>query len=157
MGMTEPGANNAARWLAWLPVALLIALAASHWYLVRTAGLSPWLGGGFGMFSTTDAPSNRALRVDAIRADGSRHELLLPKHLKNEGRRVRALPTTDQAARLGTSIDEWLGGLDCYAGGTCRYAGYAIEVWRIEFHPDTLQPEGQRIARLEVKARHGRE
>ena len=156
MRMTEPGMHRAMHWLAWLPVALFIALAASHWYLVNTRGLSPWLGGGFGMFSTTDAPSRRALRIEAIRADGSRHELRLPQHLVDEGRRVRALPSPGQAARLGAAIDAWLGKLDCDGDGSCRYAAYAFEVWRVGFDPETLLPAGQRIATFEIEARHGR-
>jgi len=144
------------RWLSWLPVALFIALAANHWFLVNTAELSQWLGGGFGMFSTTDAPSRRTLRVEAIRADGSRHELLLPQHLVNEGRRVRALPSPGQAERLGAAIDAWLEKLDCYGDGSCRYTAYAFEVWRIRFDPETLLPAGQRIATFKIAARHGR-
>lgn len=153
MRMTKPGTNRAIRWLAWLPVALFIALAASHWYLVSTRGLSQWLGGGFGMFSTTDAPSRRTLRVEAIRADGNHHELLLPQHLVDEGRRVRALPSPEQAARLGAAIDAWLGNLDCYGDGSCRYAAYTFEIWRIRFDPETLLPAGQRIATFEIEAR----
>ena len=144
------------RWLALLTVALFIALAASHWYLVSTWGLSPWLGGGFGMFSTTDAPSRRTLRVEAIRADGSRHELLLPQQLVDAGRRVRALPSPGQATRLGAAIDVWLGGLDCYGDGSCHYAAYAFEVWRVGFDPETLLPAGQRIATFEIESRHER-
>ena len=41
-------------WRTLLPVAVLLAVAARQVVLTHTAGLSPWKGGGFGMFSTTD-------------------------------------------------------------------------------------------------------
>ena len=40
--------------------------------------------------------------------------------------------------------------------GSCRYAAYAFEVWRVGFDPETLLPAGQRIATFEIEARHGR-
>ena len=48
---------------AAIPVALLLAVAAVQVTLARTAGLSPWKGGGFGMFSTTDDAGRRRVRV----------------------------------------------------------------------------------------------
>jgi hypothetical protein len=49
-------------WRAALPVALLLAVAGVQVTLTRTSGLSPWKGGGFGMFSTTDDTGRRSRR-----------------------------------------------------------------------------------------------
>jgi hypothetical protein len=46
-----------------LPVLLLLCVALHQLRLVYTTDLSPWSGGGFGMFSTTDAPSDRHLYI----------------------------------------------------------------------------------------------
>lgn len=41
--------------LHWLPVILLLSIAANHFYLVKTQSLSPL--GGFAMFANTDCYS----------------------------------------------------------------------------------------------------
>ena len=46
---------------------VLIAVAGIQQVSVRTAHLSPWKGGGFGMFSTVDDPNTRQLHVHALR------------------------------------------------------------------------------------------
>jgi hypothetical protein len=55
----------------WLPVLLLFAFVAHHLVRVRRDGLTPWKGGGFGMFSTTDTPWYRRVRIRATTADGN--------------------------------------------------------------------------------------
>ena len=49
-----------------LPAALLLTIALTQMTLARTADLSPWKGGGFGMFAAIDQPGNRiiAIRVE---------------------------------------------------------------------------------------------
>lgn len=55
-----------AAWARALPVALLVAVGAGQIVLAKAANLTPWLGGGFGMFSTTDSGANRHLYVVGI-------------------------------------------------------------------------------------------
>jgi len=45
------------------PIILLIAVALHQIFLARSAALSPWSGGGFGMFSTLDHGSRRHLHT----------------------------------------------------------------------------------------------
>jgi hypothetical protein len=47
--------------IAVLPLTL-VAVGLHQIYLASTSGLSPWKGGGFGMFSSPDRPSYRAVR-----------------------------------------------------------------------------------------------
>jgi hypothetical protein len=51
---------EARRWLQWLAPVALCAVAGLQLYLATGHGLSPWKGGGFGMFS---GYGDRALRV----------------------------------------------------------------------------------------------
>ena len=51
------------RFLNWLPLAVLLLVAANHAYLRYVHNLSPWLGAGFGMFSTTDSVSARQVEI----------------------------------------------------------------------------------------------
>ncbi len=54
----------------WMPSVLCIAIALTQMVLARTQNLSPWLGGGFGMFSGLDSPMNRVLICEAIDENG---------------------------------------------------------------------------------------
>ena len=49
----------------WAFPALLCAIAMQQLLAVATLDLTPWKGGGFGMFSSIDTPSARILRVEA--------------------------------------------------------------------------------------------
>src|SRR4030095_13118057 len=76
------------RALSGLPVWLLLALAASRLALRRCCQLHPWLGGGFGMFSSVDERRLRASRTDA----GGERELVLPPELDDAAERAEAFP-----------------------------------------------------------------
>ena len=66
----------------YLPVILLVVLASSQLYLVHTESLSPWAGGGFGMFSTPDAPRSRTVRAYVL-TPGVRREVKIPDYLRD--------------------------------------------------------------------------
>ena len=61
------------RWRATaaVPAAVLLLVACIQLTLTRTSGLSPWKGGGFGMFSTTDDAGRRSVRVFVTAPDRS--------------------------------------------------------------------------------------
>jgi hypothetical protein len=64
--MKSSGLWQTALWhrLRHYPVPLIAILVAVMQCLAASkAGLSPWKGGGFGMFSTLDSPPNRALAI----------------------------------------------------------------------------------------------
>lgn len=51
------------RRLSLLPVVVLCAVGCAQMVLVHSGGLTPWKGGGFGMFSSVASPATRLLRV----------------------------------------------------------------------------------------------
>lgn len=116
-------------WEARLPVALLVALALCQLGLVVALGLSPWKGGGFGMFATLDNSNVRTLRVVAIE-DGREVPVTLPADSERLRRAVRILP-----------LHAWLGRI---AGEAFRVDPRAravrVEVWRLEFDHRDLHP-----------------
>lgn len=59
----------------WLVPALLIVVALRQIFLVSTVKLSPWKGGGFGMFSSIDRPSNRVIEVLGLTTTGESIEI----------------------------------------------------------------------------------
>jgi hypothetical protein len=114
------------RALARLPVALLVAVAAHHFWLVHARGLHPWLGGGFGMFSTVDERSVLALRV----AGAGEERLEIPDDLEDAADRCEALP---EPARLQALAAE-LAALPEHAGAAVR-----VEVLEARFDAE-LRP-----------------
>ena len=118
-------------WRALLPVALLLAIACGQVMLVRTSDLSPWKGGGFGMFSTTDDGGRRQVRVFVSAAERS-EEIAISPSLEDAARRAAILPRDAQLTQLARRVVEREG----------RYRRpvetVRIETWRIEYAPDTL-------------------
>jgi len=108
--------------LARLPVALLVAVAACHFWLVQVRGLHPWLGGGFGMFSTADER-----RVLALRGE---ERLEIPEELEDAAERCEALPEPERLRALAGALAALPG-----QGG----AAVRVEVWEAGFGRD-LRP-----------------
>ena len=125
-------------WRAGLPVALLLAVAGGQLVLAKTAGLSPWKGGGFGMFSTTDDAGRRHVRVFVTAPERS-EELAIPPSLEDLARRAVTLPTDAALSRLARGVvareDRYERPVD-----TVR-----IETWRIEYAPGTLAASTRRM------------
>jgi hypothetical protein len=73
------------------PPVLLCAIAFLQIVLAQTHALSPWKGGGFGMFSSVDSPSARFIRAYLI--DGEQeYAVLLPRHLGSVAQQARTMP-----------------------------------------------------------------
>src|SRR5262245_2192837 len=58
-----PWARTAPGGRALRPAAPLLAVAVTQVVLARVADLSPWKGGGFGMFATNDGAAFRYVRL----------------------------------------------------------------------------------------------
>ena len=89
--------------LVWGSPLLLCSIACLQIFLAMTKSLSPWKGGGFGMFSTVDSPDARFLRIYLINGN-EETAVPLPDSLKIFGREVQTIPsaalTSDLATRL---------------------------------------------------------
>ena len=118
-------------WRATLPVVLLLAVACAQVTFARTAGMSPWKGGGFGMFSTTDDAGRRHVRV-FVSAPERSEEIAISPSLEDAARRAAVLPTGASLSRLARRVVE-REGRNRRPVDTVR-----IETWRIAYAPDTL-------------------
>ncbi|MCI0615946.1 hypothetical protein L0244_23415, partial [bacterium] len=118
--------KNVANRYALIPVALLLVVAGNQINLAFTKDLTPWKGGGFGMFSTTDGNMFRALRV-FVSAPQRSEELLLKGNLEDLAVSAQMFPS------------DWL--LDKLAKGILKdqkkrnlpVEKIEIDVWRLEF------------------------
>jgi len=137
----------AATRLRALPPLLLVAVAMAQIAAAKTGTLSPWLGGGFGMFATTDSWSRRHLHAEALRP-GLREELDVPDFLRDEVRRALALPNERHLSVLAHE----LAALEAEQGdpNAGPLEAISIRVFRLRFDRATLAPSGEPIASFEL-------
>jgi len=132
----SPRPAGPARWRVlapWLAPCALVVIALHQIALAQLVDLSPWKGGGYGMFSTTDHGGSRFLRVFALDAAGERR-IAVPPELVNRSYRVRDLPSARGLERLAREIAA--AAPDAVAGSD----SLRLEVWRTVYDPVTLEP-----------------
>jgi hypothetical protein len=74
-----------------VPPVLLLTVAATQMTLARTSLLSPWKGGGFGMFASIDGLPFRQVRV-FVEAPGRSGEIVLHESLETVGAKAATWP-----------------------------------------------------------------
>lgn len=92
-----------------VPTAMLLGIALYQHYLARTVQLTPWKGGGFGMFSTIDSGGNRRIEAEVESATGLRFRVA-PRAYPGGLQVLRNLPSTSSLRDYGewVSKDAWL-------------------------------------------------
>lgn len=120
--------------MAVIPGALLAFVAALQIGLAHVTPLSPWKGGGFGMFASLDGGSFRRVRA-FVQASGRWQEIDPDPGLAESVGRAALFPSDRMTVRLARDIarDEREYGRPV---DTVR-----IQVWRVEFAPRSLAPE----------------
>lgn len=130
-------------WFWYVPSVLLCLVAANQQRLVSTTALSPWAGGGFGMFSTTDMRGNRHLHVFALRL-GVRRELVIPSALNQHVQHALAFPSEAALRTLAAKLTN----VPTPDAGPLLTIG--IQVWATRFARDTLQPSSVLLQAFEI-------
>jgi hypothetical protein len=129
----------------WLPCILLLAGTINHFFLVRTGNLSPWLGGGFGMFASTDVAPSRLLFVTLVNESGEEYAVPLSGKLKKLKRRARGMPGKRQLEVLARETWEQLERNPIDKSGI-PMDSLRIEVWKTRYRAGSLQPQQTKIA-----------
>lgn len=124
------------------PVLLTLVAGAQLW-LAHARDLTPWCGGGFGMFSTVDGWGARHLHA-WLRGDGWRREVEIPRELGDLEQRALALPDETRLRALARA----LAADDDGRLGPPR--AIEILVLKRRFEPGELAPEGVPIASFET-------
>jgi hypothetical protein len=125
------------RW-ATLPAAVLVVVASGQLLLAHTMGLSPWKGGGFGMFASLDARPFRYVRI-FVEAPQRSEELAVPPSLEALATSAEILPGDRQLEQLAQGV---------VARERRRRRPVVdgrLEVWRVEFAPGSLTPSDRRV------------
>ncbi len=104
--MSKPGREP----LIWLPALLLIAVALGQGILSER-GLSPWIGGGFGMFANADKPGARRVRAIGTADDGQRYAIELSQRAVLDAelsptrmKKLLAFPASAWLQELGVAL-----------------------------------------------------
>lgn len=86
-----------------LPTVLLLVVASVQMTLARTDDLSPWKGGGFGMFASVDGLPFRWVRL-YVSAPERSEELAVPPSLEERAHRVATWPHDGAMQRLARAV-----------------------------------------------------
>ena len=132
------------RFLTYLPVVLLAAVALNQIRLAKSEHLVPWNGGGFGMFSTTDGDPNRYLHVMLLN-EKFHKEVVIPEELQDLAKKVATLPTDRNLRGFANKV------LDARSDQIINFTDIRVEVWRRTFDPIDLRPHAQKIKELVLK------
>jgi len=128
--------------ILYLPTLLLVAIAINQLILANFFSLSPWLGGGYGMFSTTDVGSNRHIHIYA-KSEGILKELIYPEALKDQVSRTKSFPTDrnlDKFTRTIAQIED-----------DSSINSIEVQVWKSQYKSKTLRPSSKMLKSVELK------
>jgi hypothetical protein len=118
-------------WRVWTPTALLLVVAALQVTLATRASLSPWKGGGFGMFATTDGSAFRRVRLYVNGPDRS-EEIAIPLSLDSMASRAALYPSE----RLLTTLAEAVAARELRHGQVTERV--RVDVSRVAFEREPL-------------------
>jgi hypothetical protein len=125
-------------WRVWLPTILLFVIAMVQIMLAKTAALSPWKGGGFGMFSTTDGTAFRYIRI-FVEAPERSEELEIAPSQEDAAARAQLFPSDTLLTGLARAV----------VAREKRYSRpvrmVRLEVWRTEFSAGSLNATKRRL------------
>ena len=111
-----------------VPTALLLAVATTQVWLSTTSRLSPWKGGGFGMFASVDGLAFRTVRI-TVSAPERSEELHVPASLDDLAARTATFPHDAAMERLGRAV----GARERRQGRPVQ--NVTIDVWRAAYSP----------------------
>ena len=100
---SSPTERMATSWRVVVPGVLLVATAAAQMSAAHASTLSAWKGGGFGMFSTLDAPGFRDIRI-RVEAPGRSEMVAVSPSLEDAAARAAAWPTDARLRRLADAV-----------------------------------------------------
>lgn len=115
--------------------ALLVATALAQIVLTRAGPLTPWRGGGFGLFSSVDKLENRILLAWIETPEGD-----VPLRLgesKHDEQNALAFPIDRHVRRVA----------ERYAATLESGTGVRVEVWKRTFDPSTGESRRVLVAR----------
>ena len=133
------------RWWAAVPALLLAVVASGQIALTKVTPLSPWKGGGFGMFATLDGRPFRFVRM-FVRAPERSEELAVPASLEELAASAEVLPSAYRLERLARAVVA----RERRRGRPAEEV--QLDVWRVEFAAGSLAPRDLLLRRYVYRA-----
>lgn len=135
---------------ALLPAVLIIVIGLTNRVVVATTDLTPWDLGGFGMYSTIDAPRARVVRLTGEAPTGQRIVLRVDSTDYEEIQRLQVMPSRARARAVADRLvrERWIvneGEATPGFGGELITA-IEVEVGRIDYDPDRRELVYQPLA-----------
>jgi hypothetical protein len=88
----------------FLAPAVLFMIACVQFGTASITELSPWKGGGFGMFSTIESPSSRVIRVHLITSDKTKIPVKVPDQFRKLVGQIRTKPKQSDIDKLAVAL-----------------------------------------------------
>lgn len=134
INLREKTLQLAQRW--GIPL-LLLVVAGRQMILVHTEGLSPWHGGGFGMFASIDRDERRLIKLDMSDCQGKHISHVVTPDMVNLSTRdwvhLRTIPNVSSLKVLGEQLrDSITPSLFPLQTESCK-PQITIQVWRMHF------------------------
>ena len=133
---------------SYLPILFFILIAGYHFYLVHNHHLSPWLGGGYGMFSTTDYGPSRFIKIFALKNNIIQEQIEIPEQLSQLSKQVRSLPDNKNIQKLAIEVENYL------AFNQHTFPTIRIEIWVTHYDSETLKPTYQKLNTIDYQTTH---
>lgn len=142
---SDPSHHDTAGWLPrvapYVAPLILVCVASLQIFLAHHAHLSPWKGGGFGMFSTVARPDSRVVRGYLLPDDDTQIPLRLPSDVDRQMQKVRCLPSPFQLERLAHELEA----LSWVVGRTTPFA-VLYEAYRRRYDAEHSDPAPAAVA-----------
>lgn len=133
----------------FVPSALLCLVAIFQLYQSRAEGLTPWNGGGFGMFSTNDDGLARSLRIRTSGPRGQRDVSIppapVPPSLSKAATLAVAIPSMAHLRELGLGIAH------VQAAEGFPVSRVHVAVQRLDYDPQSLAPRLEVVRELTLR------
>ncbi len=153
----------------WLVPLIAFSVAARQYYLAHYLSLSPWSGGGFGMFTTSDNPNNRFCHIHLL-VDNQVLCVEFPSDMGLGFKTLDTHPNSDQLndmtkkiasktwVRFQKKVDgRWIPSMRALKPGEkpesiyhlVHFSGAKIEVWKGQLDFKSFTLAGQKVMESE--------
>lgn len=131
-------APRSSRWPAAVSPLLLAITAASQILLAHVAHLSPWKGGGFGMFASLDHAPFRGIDI-VVEAPDRSEALEISASIEEAAARAATFPSDHRLTQLALAV------VARERRRNQAVETVKLEVWRHEFDPKSLRATERRL------------
>jgi len=130
-----------------IPALLLLCVGAHQVWLAHTVQISPWKGGGFGMFASTDGGLSRHFRI-YLRSTERHEEVTIRGSLVDLYMRAKTFPTEAMLLRLADEV--------AYSAQQqgLEVVEVRVELWRMTYDADSLLPVKSLLVETTVTYEH---